>query len=134
MSPLKDASMCELIANSPCGPEKCLDALRGIGRFQKAILNAREQTLGTGLVTPADERPCVGIQRRLNLFQIEYPRVRVMNHGFVFDEGMVTNIKNHGRVRIGPFGRYTDAHGVRIGIRLGYYDPEMLNVLSALRD
>ena len=67
----------------------------------------------------AGERPCVGIQGCLNPLQIEYPCVRVMNNGLMFDEGMVANTQNHGRGGILPFGRYADAHGVGFGIRQG---------------
>jgi hypothetical protein len=81
-------------------------------------------------MTPADKRPCLRIQGRLNPLQVEYSRVGVVNNGFMFDEGMVAGIQNYGRVGIWPFGRHADAHGVGIGTRLRYYDPKMLNVLS----
>jgi hypothetical protein len=123
-----------LIPNSPRRPEKCLNALRGVGRLQKAILNAREQSMGAGLMNTADERPCVGIQGCLNPLQIEYSCVRVVDNGFMLHEGMVANIENYGRVGIWALGRYADAYGVSVGVRFRYYDPKMLNVLSALRD
>ena len=79
---------------------KRVDALRGVGRLQKAILNAREQIFRAGFMAPADKRPCVGIQGCLNLLQIENSCVRIVDRGLMFDEGMLAGTKNHGRIRI----------------------------------
>jgi hypothetical protein len=49
---------------------------------------------------PADERPRVGVQGCLNRPQIENSCVRVMDHGFMFDERVVTDTKHHGCVRV----------------------------------
>jgi hypothetical protein len=122
------------IPNSPRGSENRLDAFRGIGRLKKAILNACEQAIGARLMTHADERPCVRIQGCLNRAQIENPCVRVVNYGFMIDEGVIANAKYHGSVRVRPFCRNADAHGVGIGIRFRYYNPQMLSVGSSLRN
>jgi len=51
-------------------------------------------------MTLAGKRPYVGIQGCLNRPQIENSCVRVVDHGFMFDERVVANIKYHGSIRV----------------------------------